>query len=124
MNTPIRRRLLVAASIASVSALALAGCSAADGDSASGGGASGDEQITLTVTTFGTFGYDDLYTQYEDEHPNIKIEATNIDTGGNARTDAFTKIAAGSGLSDIVAIEEGWLGAIMEVSDVFADLRD
>ncbi|MBX3195737.1 MAG: carbohydrate ABC transporter substrate-binding protein [Microbacteriaceae bacterium] len=99
-------------------ALVLSGCA---GDA---GGGDSDEPITLTITTFGTFGYDDLYKQYEDEHPNITIEATNIDTGGNARTDAFTKIAAGSGLSDIVAIEEGWLGAIMEVSDQFEDLRD
>src|SRR5690606_6401832 len=59
----------------------------------------------------------------EDANPNITIEATNIDTGGNARTDAFNKIASG-GLTDIVAIEEGWLGAIMEVSDNFVDLRD
>jgi len=99
-------------------ALVLSGCA---GDA---GGGDSNEPITLTITTFGTFGYDDLYTQYEDDHPNITIEATNIDTGGNARTDAFTKIAAGSGLSDIVAIEEGWLGAIMEVSDQFEDLRD
>ena len=100
-------------------ALVLTGCAA--GGSGDGGT---DEPITLTITTFGTFGYDDLYAQYEDENPNITIEATNIDTGGNARTDAFTKLAAGSGLSDIVAIEEGWLGAIMEVSDQFEDLRD
>lgn len=97
--------------------LALTGCStpSAAGD---------DEEITLTITTFGTFGYEELYEEYMDANPNITIEATNIDTGGNARTDAFTKIAAGSGLSDIVAIEEGWLGAVMEVSDVFVDLRD
>ena len=114
-----RRTAGAAAALATTASLALvlSGCS---GDA----GNSSDEPITLTITTFGTFGYDDLYTQYEDEHPNITIEATNIDTGGNARTDAFTKIAAGSGLSDVVAIEEGWLGAIMEVSDQFEDLRD
>ena len=83
-----------------------------------------DEPITLTITTFGTFGYEALYEEYMDLNENITIEATNIDTGGNARTDAFTKLAAGSGLTDIVAIEEGWLGAIMPVSDQFADLRD
>ena len=54
----------------------------------SGDGGS-DEPITLTVTTFGTIGYDDLYAQYEDENPNITIKATNIDTGGNARTDCL-----------------------------------
>jgi len=102
------------ASAAAVS-LALTGCSTPSGSS--------DEQITLSITTFGTFGYEDLYDEYMDLHPEIKIEATNIDTGGNARTDAFNKIASG-GLTDIVAIEEGWLGAIMEVSDNFVDLRD
>lgn len=122
MNTRARRRMLTTAAVASISALALAGCSsgASDADPAS----DADEQITLSVTTFGTFGYDDLYKEYEDANPNIKIEASNIDTGGNARTDTFTKIAAGSGLSDVVAIEEGWLGAIMDVSDLFVDLRD
>ena len=100
---------------AAVLSLALAGCTST--------GSSGDEDITLSITTFGTFGYDDLYAEYEELNPNITIEATNIDTGGNARTDAFNKIASG-GLTDIVAIEEGWLGAIMEVSDNFVDLRD
>ncbi|MES2866443.1 MAG: carbohydrate ABC transporter substrate-binding protein, partial [Actinomycetota bacterium] len=122
MNTRARRRILTTVAVASVSALALAGCSAAaDGDT-SGGDA--DEDVTLTITTFGTFGYEDLYKQYEEENPNVTIEATNIDTGGNARTDTFTKIGAGGGLSDIVAIEEGWLGEIMGVSDLFVDLRD
>ncbi|MBE7955868.1 extracellular solute-binding protein [Microbacterium oxydans] len=121
MNTRARHRILAIAAVASASALALAGCS---GDNGGSGDANGDEEVTLTVTTFGTFGYEDLYKEYEKAHPNVKIEATNIDTGGNARTDAFTKIAAGSGLSDVVAIEEGWLGAIMDVSDTFVDLRD
>lgn len=122
MNTPTRRRMLATAAVASISALALAGCAA--GNDASGSQESSDEEVTLTVTTFGTFGYEDLYKEYEQLNSNVKIEASNIDTGGNARTDAFTKIAAGSGLSDIVAIEEGWLGAIMDVSDTFVDLRD
>ncbi|MDF2492157.1 MAG: sugar-binding protein [Microbacterium sp.] len=96
------RRVAVVATAASTTALVLAGCS--------GGGG----------------GYEDLYTEYEEANPGVTIEATNIDTGGNARTDVFTKIGAGSGLSDVVAIEEGWLGAIMEdgVSDQFVDLRD
>jgi cellobiose transport system substrate-binding protein len=117
------RRVAVVATAASTTALVLAGCSGGGGGDASGD-AGGD--VTLTVTTFGTFGYEDLYTEYEEANPGVTIEATNIDTGGNARTDVFTKIGAGSGLSDVVAIEEGWLGAIMEdgVSDQFVDLRD
>ena len=122
MKTRARRRIMTTAAVASVSALALAGCAAGNDSSGSEGNA--DEKVTVTITTFGTFGYEDLYEEYEDLNPNVTIEATNIDTGGNARTDVFTKIGAGGGLSDIVAIEEGWLGAVMDVSDLFVDLRD
>lgn len=121
MNSRVARRTALVATASA--ALLLAGCSNGGGEPADPEGSS-DEPVTLTITTFGTFGYEELYEEYESLHENVTIEATNIDTGGNARTDAFTKIAAGSGLSDIVAIEEGWLGAIMEVSDTFADLRD
>nr|WP_231712692.1 extracellular solute-binding protein [Arthrobacter sp. zg-Y820] len=95
------------------------GCGGGDQEAASE-----DNPVKLTVTTFGTFGYDDLYAEYEEANPGIDIEPTNIDTGGNARTDLFTKLGAGSGVSDVVAIEEGWLGAIMEVSDKFVDLNE
>ena len=120
MNSRALRRVGLIAGVASTTALVLAGCSG----SPAGDDAASDEKVTLTVTTFGTFGYDDLYEEYEALNENVTIEATNIDTGGNARTDAFTKISAGSGLSDIVAVEEGWLGAVMEVPEVFVDLRD
>ncbi len=123
MNSRVLRRVGIIAGAAASSALVLAGCSAG-GTGGTGSGGGGDD-VTLTITTFGTFGYEDLYKEYEEANPGVKIEATNIDTGGNARTDLFTKIGAG-GLSDIVAIEEGWLGAIMEegVVENFADLRD
>ncbi len=89
------------------------------------GGDAASDPVEITVTTFGTMGYDEgLYDQYMAENEHVTIVAQNIDTGGNARTDLFTKLAAGSGVSDVVALEEGWLGAVMEVSDQFVDLRD
>ncbi|MCS5735858.1 ABC transporter substrate-binding protein [Herbiconiux daphne] len=114
-------RRTTAATAAALAAIALgaAGCSASG--SAAG---TADDPITLTVTTFGTMGLDDLYTEYESENPGIKIEATNIDTGGNAKTDWQTKQAAGAGLPDVQAVEEGWLSAVMQVSDQFTDLSD
>lgn len=113
------RRTATVAAIAGTASLALvlSGCSS------DGGTSSGDEKITLTITTFGTMGLDGLYDQYMADHPNITIKATNIDTGGNALTDWKTKQASG-GLPDIQAVEEGWLGSVMEVSDTFTDLRD
>lgn len=116
----LSRHTKIAAAVAGAASVALLASACSTG----GGETGGEEQTTLTITTFGTFGYEDLYEEYMEANPNITIEATNIDTGGNARTDAFTKIAAGSGLSDIVAIEEGWLGAIMDVSDTFVDLTE
>ncbi len=115
----LSRRTTAAAALAGAAAISLV----ATGCSSNSGGGDG-ETIELTITTFGTFGYEDLYTEYEEANPNIDIVANNIDTGGNARTDLFTKLGAGSGVSDIVAIEEGWLGAIMEVSDQFVDLTE
>jgi cellobiose transport system substrate-binding protein len=117
VNTP-RSRIIASIAGAAAVAIVAVGCSAGG----EGGETEGD--ITLSITTFGTMGVDAKYEQYMEENPNITIEATNLEGGGAARDDAYAKIAAGSGLSDIVAIEEGWLGTIAEVSDAFVDLRD
>ncbi|MET0785057.1 ABC transporter substrate-binding protein [Leifsonia flava] len=118
----LSRRTTAVAAVAGVAAIALlaTGCSSS-GDSGSG---SSDEKVELTVTTFGTMGLDDLYKQYEEENPNVTIKATNIDTGGNALTDWKTKQAAGAGLPDVQAVEEGWLGQVQAVSDSFTDLTE
>ncbi|WP_442966658.1 ABC transporter substrate-binding protein [Rathayibacter sp. Leaf248] len=113
-----RARIAAAISGAATLALVVTGCSSSGSDAAEGG------NIELTVTTFNAMGFEDLYAEYEEANPGITIVPNNIDTGGNARTDAFTKLAAGSGLADVLAIEEGWLGQIMEVADQFVDLRD
>ena len=109
-------------------AIALAGAASiallATACSTGGEQGSDGEDITLTITTFGTQGLDGLYEQFEADHPGITIEATNIDTGGNALTDWQTKQAAGAGLPDVQAVEEGWLSKVMQVSDSFTDLRD
>lgn len=117
----LSRRTTIGAgiAIASVIAMLATGCSAG-----SDSGSSSNDKITLTITTFGTMGLDANYKAYEKDHPNITIKATNIDTGDNAKTDWQTKQAAGAGLPDIQATEEGWLSAVMQVSDQFQDLRD
>jgi cellobiose transport system substrate-binding protein len=119
VTVSLSRRTKIGAglAVASVIALIATGCSSA-------GAGGSDEKVTLTVTTFGTMGYDKLYKTYEKEHPNITIKATNIDTGDNAKTDWQTKQAAGSGLPDVQAVEEGWLSAVLQVSDQFQNLND
>ena len=122
MNPSRRSPLAKAAVLAGSIALLATGCAAEASKDAEP--ASADNPITLTVTTFGTQGLDTLYEQYEKDNPGITIEATNIDTGGNALTDWKTKQAAGAGLPDVQAVEEGWLGQVMTVSDSFTDLRE
>ena len=115
----LSRRTKVVAAVAGAASFALlaAGCS-----SSGGGSTSTSNPVTLTVTTFGTMGFDKLYAQYEKANPGITIKATNIDTGDHALTDWQTKQAAGAGLPDVQAVEEGWLSKVMQVSDQFNDL--
>ncbi|MGV8885647.1 MAG: ABC transporter substrate-binding protein [Microbacteriaceae bacterium] len=114
-----RRTTAAAIAGAAAFALVITGCT-----STSEAPADDKTPITLTITTFGTMGLDANYDAYKKLHPNVTIEATNLENGGAARDDAYAKIAAGTGLSDVVAIEEGWLSTIAEVSDAFEDLRD
>ena len=119
MTSPHHRWVALAAG-ATTLALALTAC----GGSSSAPADGSPEKVELTVTTFGTMGFDKLYAQYEASHPGVTIKATNIDTGDNALVDWKTKQAAGSGLPDVQAVEEGWLGQVMKVSSSFTDLRE
>lgn len=123
MKTLRKSHIAKAVAVAGTVALLATGC-ASDKPAANVEPASSANPVTLTVTTFGTMGLDGLYAQYEKENPGVTITATNIDTGGNALTDWKTKQAAGAGLPDVQAVEEGWLGQVMAVSDTFSDLRD
>ncbi|WP_241238288.1 extracellular solute-binding protein [Nocardioides pantholopis] len=93
---------------------------------ACGGGDSeaDDGKVTLTVATFNEFGYEDLLKEYMDLNPDIKVVQKKTGTWEEHRDNLYTKLAAGSGLSDIEAIEGDGMPAILEESDAFADLSD
>lgn len=112
-----RRGPAVAASVAAA-ALLLTACGGGD-DSASGedGG-----KVTLSVSTFNEFGYEDLFKEYEAANPNVKIVHDKKATSDNAHDNLNTKLAAGSGLSDIEGIEVDWLPELKQYADQFADL--
>ena len=100
----------------------LAAATACAGDDTKGGKAA-DQKITLNVDDFGTFGYQDLYKQYEAQHPNIKINERNV-----PKLDDYTPrlqqwIAAGAGSGDVVAIEEGIMVKFKSQPDKFVDLK-
>ncbi|WP_102193911.1 ABC transporter substrate-binding protein [Microbacterium aurantiacum] len=120
MNTRAQRRILTTAAVASISALALAGCASG----AEGGGTDPDAEVTLTVATFNDFGYtDELLQEYMDEHPNVKIVHNRAATSNDARENYFQKLGK-TGLADIEAIEVDWLPEVMKYSDLLAPVGD
>jgi len=119
-----RRPVALAAGVAAL-ALALTACSGSDkpsGSSSDTGSGSGGEKITLTIQTFNEFGYADLYKQYMDEHPNIVIKENKAATSEEAKTNVTTKIAASSGLDDIVAADGDWMPELVQYPDKFVDM--
>ena len=124
MRTTRNRAFALTAGVAGI-ALVLTACggdSGTDEGTDEGTGGESTEDITLTITTFNEFGYEDLYTEYMADHPNITIEATRAATSNEARDKMTTGIAAGSGLTDIEAIEVDWLPELMQYPDEFVDL--
>ncbi|GAB3205369.1 ABC transporter substrate-binding protein [Marinactinospora endophytica] len=118
MQTFRRRPFQAAAAAAGVGALLLT--------TACGGGDSADAngEITLVVDTYGVFGYDELYKQFEAEHPNVTIEERNITDLAEYTPQLQQNIAAGSGAGDVVALEEGNAVQFLQQSDKFVDLRE
>ncbi|PSM43805.1 sugar-binding protein [Streptomyces dioscori] len=128
MRTSTRgsRRLMALAAVAALTTGLLAGCAedSDDGSSDSDGG-SGGGKTTLTIGTFGVFGYKQagLYDEYMKQNPDITIKE-NVTT----RTDVYwpktlTRLQAGAGTDDIQAIEVGNVAeAVQTQADKFVDL--
>ncbi|MGC3953225.1 MAG: ABC transporter substrate-binding protein [Propionicimonas sp.] len=118
--------LLRGTAVAGLAAILLAGCSPAPSPSPSGTDTppaeAPSEPITLTVATFNEFGYDNLLAEYTKQNPNVKVVEKKAATSNEARENFMTKIGAGSGLSDIEAVEVDWLTEIMQASDRLTDL--
>jgi len=106
-------------------ALVATGCSSgSDSASDTASEATGTEPVTLSVATFNEFGYEDLFPEYEELNPNVTIEAKKAATSNEARDNLNTRLAAGSGASDIEAIEVDWLPELSQFPDKFVDLND
>ncbi len=121
MQTRITRRVRLASSalMALTLAMTAAGCG---GDGGSDGAADG--KTTVTVATFNEFGYEGLIEEWNAEHDDIKIEQVKVGTWDDAKANLYTKLAAGSGLSDIEAIEGDAMPAILAEEGAFEDLTD
>jgi cellobiose transport system substrate-binding protein len=125
-STRRSHRVMALAAVAALTTGLLAGCAedSDDGSSNSDGG-SGGGKTTLTVGTFGVFGYKQagLYDEYMKQNPDITIKE-NVTT----KTEVYwpktlTRLQAGSGVDDIQAIEVGNVTeAVQTQSDRFVDL--
>lgn len=114
-----RARLVTGALMALTLTTTAAACGGDDsGDSSAG------EPTTITVATFNEFGYEDLIDEWNAANDDIKIKQVKVGTWDDAKANLYTKLAAGSGLSDIEAIEGDAMPAIMAESDAFVDLTD
>ncbi len=118
----------------------LAACSGGGGGDSSGAAGEGEtaaaagegEPITLTVWTFGDFGYHydgdnppqrNLFAEYEEANPNITIEYQEAEYA--AHHDALTTaLASGSGAPDVAAVEVGFIGAFKDQAQQFVNLND
>ncbi len=121
MQTRKTRRVRLATS--ALVALALASTAAACGGD-SDDGTTADGKIKLTVATFNEFGYEELIEEYNAMQDDVVVEQKKAGTANEHQDNLYTKLAAGSGLSDIEAIEVDWWSALMEQSDAFVDLTD
>ncbi|WP_229787403.1 ABC transporter substrate-binding protein [Actinokineospora fastidiosa] len=99
----------------------LAACGSSDD---TGGNGSDGGPIELTIGTFTEFGYEDLLEEYQRLNPNIKIKHNKTGQGGPYHQQLFTKLGAGSGLEDVVAIEEGHLSDVMAKASLFNNLLE
>jgi cellobiose transport system substrate-binding protein len=113
----IRKALVLAAGLAVVSGT-VAACGGDQGPANAGSGG----QIELTIATFSEFGYEGLIDEYQKAHPNIKITHRKTGQGGPHHQNLVAKLAAGSGLADIEAVEEGHLSDIIDKASKFNDL--
>lgn len=115
----ITRRTALAGAAAGAAATALAACSGKDSSEAT---TNKDGKIELTVATFNEFGYENLFTKYMKENPNVVIKAKKAATSDEARQNLMTGLAANKGLADIEGVEVGWWAELTQYAAKFEDL--
>jgi cellobiose transport system substrate-binding protein len=80
------------------------------------------EDVNLTVSLFGDFGYHDLYKKYEAAHPGVTI-TESIQAYQDHHTQLAQHVAVGAGAADVEAIEVGFIPQFTPQPQNFVDLR-
>ncbi len=82
------------------------------------------EGESLTITTFGEFGYDALIEEWNAANPDIQVEHTKVSLWDDWKNELNTLLQANEGLPDIVAIEGDFMPALVAAPDRWVDLSD
>src|SRR3954469_16931957 len=122
-SSPPARKL--AALVAGV-ALAVSACGGSGGSGGSGpqGAARPGE---LTVSLFGTFGYQEtgLFAEYEKQNPGVTIKYDSTQSEDAYWPALQTRLASGKGSSDVQGIEVARIADVVtNQQDLWTDLRD
>jgi len=135
MHRSTRRSSRLAASAATLMALTLGAAACGSGGSSdddskavsSSKPCGTDEDTTVTVGLFGTFGFKEngLYDEYMKECPNITIKEDVVTQSADYWTRLKTRLASGSGLADVQAIEIGFVADVVKNhGDQFVNFND
>lgn len=115
-----RVRAVSLLAVTAASSLVLAACGSSGSSSASDQAGSGPcgttAKTTVTVGLFGTFGFEEngLWKAYEAKCPNITIKQDVVEQSADYWTKLKTRLASGSGLSDVQAIEIGFVADVVQ----------
>ena len=85
------------------------------------------DDTTLTVGLFGTFGFKEagLWDAYKKVCPNITIKEDVVEQSADYWTRLKTRLASGSGLDDVQAIEIGFVADVVQNhADQFVNWND
>ncbi|HEX4686061.1 MAG TPA: extracellular solute-binding protein [Nocardioides sp.] len=127
-----RRHGAALLAVVAIGAFALAGCggnssSDADAAAADAGPCGTTDDTTLTVGLFGTFGFKEagLWDAYHKKCPNITIKEDVVEQSADYWTRLKTRLASGSGLADVQAIEIGFVSDVVQNhADEFVNWND
>lgn len=114
-------RLLASAAVAGL-VLAMSACGSDDDPTKSAEQEKLGDGESLTITTFGEFGYDALIEEWNAAHPDIQVDQTKVSLWDDWKNELNTNLQAGSGLPDVVAIEGDFMPALVAAPERWVDL--
>lgn len=77
---------------------------------------------SLTITTFGEFGYDALIEEWNAANPDLQVEQTKVSLWDDWKNELNTLLQANEGLPDVVAVEGDFIPALVAAPERWVDL--